>query len=74
MNDSVNQAFSHPTPKQKAAFANVLHALCAACLIGAVTLPFTTPVFTLSVALTVMCLILGAYILLSLGAVLSKDV
>lgn len=65
-------AFRTPTVKQKDAYGRLSHTLCAASMIGAVTVMFTETVATSYVLFKIGALIFWGVLLFWVGSILSK--
>lgn len=66
------RAFRKPSKKQKEAYGRLLHTLCAACAIGAITTPFTSGLSPLLAALFFVVQMTSAVVLLISGALFCK--
>lgn len=65
-------AFRTPTLKQKEAYGRLSHTLCAASLIGAVSVTFTETHASVPVLVKIAALIFWGVLLFCVGALLSK--
>lgn len=68
----IKSAFRTPTLKQKEAYGRLSHTLCAASLIGSVSVMFTETNLSWYVFFKIAALIFWAVLLFWVGAVLSK--
>ncbi len=72
LQQEVKNALRTPTLKQKEAYGRLAHTLCAACMIGFVTVIFTESLLTANHLARLCGLLLMGIVLFASGALLSK--